>query len=126
MNQNLENLVRYVSQNERGVNRLAYLYGYLPPVSVQGREGFLYQGLQDEGENFIRDIARIHPDRELILNADGSVDDGAWREPNVIRLPSSQTQQEIIPSSNVADKAFILRVAFILVLFVIIYNIIKK
>jgi hypothetical protein len=127
MNKYLENLISYVAENNpRGVNKLAYKYGFMPPVSREGREGFLFTGISEEGDGFLKSIARYHPDKELILSAhyaDGS--DGAGTEPNIINLKDDTTtvvssSPEKKPDTDTIKIALMLFVAFIL--YKILYN----
>lgn len=118
MNPNLQALVGYVAvMNPKGVNQVAYKYGYLPPVSEEGRQGFLYRGIMEEGDDFFKDIARIHPDRELILNADGS-------EPinNGSTVIESSQEKTIIKS----DNKQLIRIIIFIVIAYIVYKIFEK
>lgn len=117
MNPNLQALVGYVAvMNPKGVNQVAYKYGYLPPVSEEGRQGFLYRGIMEEGDDFFRDIARIHPDRELILNADGS-------EPAVNNGSAVVDLKSEAPSKT--DNKQLIRIIVLVVIAYILYKIIK-
>lgn len=117
MNKYLQNLASYISENNpRGVNQVAYKYGYIAPVSQEGREGMIFRGIMEEGENFLKDLARVHPDRELVLNADGSPSTSdATTEPNVINLSNPPLVRASVSASSETIKiAIILVLAFIL------------
>lgn len=52
------------------VNLLASKYGYVwPEQNDESRLGFLMALWEDQGEKALMDIALIHPDKELILEA---------------------------------------------------------
>ncbi len=66
----LEKLIRYMAESDpRAVNRLASKYGYFPASTEEGREGLLIHGIQEEGEDFLKDMAMFHPDKDMILSA---------------------------------------------------------
>lgn len=72
INPRLEALAKYMAEADpRSVNKLGYKWGYLPAESAEGREGMIYRGIIDEGEAFLKDVAMFHPDREMILAANG-------------------------------------------------------
>jgi hypothetical protein len=124
INPRLESLIVYMSQvAPRNINKLAYQYGYVVPVTEEGRQGFLYRGVSEEGDSFLRDMARMHPDRDLILNADGP--SGEAVEPNVINLKSNPVPENISLPVLKESKTDTLRIAIILVVAFIMYKIIK-
>lgn len=119
MNKYLQNLASYISENNpRGVNQIAYKYGYIPPVTQEGREGLIFRGIIEEGDNFLRDLARVHPDKDLVLNADGSempVSIDATKEPNIINLSTPAPIKAITTSgSDNAKIVILLAIAFFL------------
>lgn len=120
MNKYLENLASYVSENNpRGVNKIAYKHGFIAPLTQEGREGLIFRGVMEEGEIFLKDIADIHPDRDLILssryalNADGSTDDGASVEPNIIDVRKEKAVTIIKDNSDVIKFIVIIVLAFV-------------
>lgn len=120
VNVRLENLAEYVAGvNPRGVNKLAYKYGFIPASSHEGRKGMLFTGLMEEGEEFFKDIARIHPDRDLILNADGSP-----TEPNVIdlRMRKEDLPQTIGNSISKRGPSDIIAVIIIIIIAALAYH----
>lgn len=125
INPRLEKLAIYYAQiAPRAVNKLAYKFGYHAPKDEESRLGFLYTGLQEEGDAFLRSMAKYHPDRELILNADG-----ANQEPNVIDLTTPIATQAAAPVTSAPqspDKGDILRLAIIIVAAFIIYGAFSK
>lgn len=124
MNKYLQNLASYISENNpRGVNQVAYKYGYIPPVTQEGREGLIFRGIMEEGENFLRDLAGVHPDRDLVLNADGSQEPSmtdATKEPNIIDLKSAPVQ--VIEK---IDNSEMIRIAVLLIIAFTLYKILK-
>ncbi len=74
INPRLEKLIKYMAETDpRAVNRLGYKYGFVPAQTDEGREGMLLRGVMEEGDEFVRDMAKMHPDAELIQAAfDGS------------------------------------------------------
>jgi hypothetical protein len=117
MNPKLENLVEYISvSNPRGVNKLAYEYGFIPPVSTEGRKGFLFTGLMEEGEDFFKGIAKIHPDRDLIMNADGLNPN----EPNIIDLRNPSVTETV---KVIKDNSSLINIAILAILVLIAYKV---
>jgi hypothetical protein len=119
MNPRLEKLLNYMAAVDPNmVNKLAYKYGYIPPQSEESRRGFLYKALGENGNKFLKSIAKYHPDRELILNADG-----ANIEPNVIDL--REPKSDPIPAPLNA-KSETLRIIVIAIVILVIYHILSK
>lgn len=105
----LEALATYISYvDPRAVNRLAYKWGYPAPGNAQERMKFLFSGIEEEGDSFLKDMALNHPDRELIMNADGNLlhirNDNPNREPNVIRLNADGEQAVASPIGNQTNQ----------------------
>ncbi len=69
MTTQLEKLIRYIAEDEKASNRLASKYGYFPASSEEGRIGMLIRGMQEEGDDFLRDMGIVHPDKDIILAA---------------------------------------------------------
>jgi hypothetical protein len=115
MNRRLENLITYMSHADPlAVNRLAYKYGFIAPVSAEGRQGLLIRGIQEGGDEFIRDMAKMHPDRELIMNADGSE--------TPISIQSTSAPSSNTPGNSNSD---LIRVIILLVVAYILYKMIS-
>ncbi len=139
MNPRLQALARYMAETSpRDVNRLGYKYGFLPADSAEGREGMIYRGLMEEGESFLKDVAMFHPDREMILAANGEqnyvgtigyppMNDTltgtskrySWRADGV-ELGTTTGPEELTTVKKEDDPKFMLRiVAFIIVAFLL-------
>jgi hypothetical protein len=123
INPRLEKLAIYYAQiAPRAVNKLAYKFGYHAPKDEESRLGFLYTGLQEEGDAFLRSMAKYHPDRELIMNADG-----ANEEPNVIDLSKdTKAAPSAFVAQNSPDKSDILRLVIIIVMAFVLYGVFSK
>ncbi len=133
MNPRLQALAKYMAETSpRDVNRLGYKYGFLPADSAEGREGMIYRGIIEEGESFLKDVAMFHPDREMILAANGEqnyvgtqgyppMNDKrySWRADGV-ELGTTEGPQELTTVKKEDDPKFMLRiVAFIIVAFLL-------
>lgn len=126
MNSKLESLISYMAQvDPRAVNQLAYKWGYLPPETVEERQVMMFTGLEEEGDEFLKDMARFHPDRQLVLNADGfGIQNEPRANPNTIRLNADGDPAPVvapaITKSNQIDKSDMYRIiAFLIVAFVL-------
>ncbi len=122
MNQRIQNLVTYIAQvDPRAVNKLAYEYGFVVPTTQEGRMGLMFTGLVEEGDTFLRSMAKHHPDRELILNADG-----ANVEPNVIDLSAAKPASTLTTEKPLDVKNDTLRLVVIVIIVFVIYSIFQK
>ncbi len=116
----------------RSVNKLGYKYGFLPAESAEGRAGMIYRGIEEEGENFVRDMAMFHPDRELILAANG--EQNFFGES--LTVPKQFTDQEMAagldkasftgPVIDTQDPKFMLRCVGVIIVFFLVYQLLMK
>lgn len=86
----LHRFVEYFAMAEPNVvNKIAYKHGYHAPHSLESREGFLIQFLEDQGDDGLRELMLMHPDKDAINSADGSAD----TELKTYAIPAPKTQQ---------------------------------
>ena len=62
-------LLTIAKYNPYGVNLLADKYGYPRPSNDEMRVGFLLSLIEDKGNEALADIAMIHPEKDLIIEA---------------------------------------------------------
>ncbi len=131
MNPRLEALAKYMAEvDPRSVNKLGYKYGYLPAESAEGREGMIYRGIMEEGESFIKDMAMFHPDKELILAANGEQNYIGEVADNSKQVTDQQAAQgkakfNFIGEQATADPKFMVTLVVFLVIAFLVYQIIS-
>jgi len=63
----LQAFVEYFATAEpNAVRKIAYKHGYLPPQSLEGSMGFLYDFLIENGDQGLFELMSEHPDKEAI------------------------------------------------------------
>jgi hypothetical protein len=121
MNQSLIDMASYIAKvSPKGVNKVAYKYGYPLPLTEEGRLGFIIKGFSEEGDEFLRDLALVHPDRDLIISASEISDaDGSNTQLDIINvsdLKGEFTKPQIIvkENSDTIKLVILLVVAFVI------------
>ncbi len=132
MNPRLEALVKYMAEADpRSVNKLGYKYGYLPAESAEGREGMIIRGIIEEGDPFLKDMAMFHPDRELILSANGE-QNFLGEAPMLTKQYSDQEMAAGLDKANFVgattpqDPKFMLRCVGVIIVFFLVYQLLMK
>jgi len=94
----LHRFVEYFAMAEPNVvNKIAYKHGYHAPHSLESREGFLIQFLDDHGDDGLKELMLSHPDREAINSADGSTDTELKSYPiPVPKAPQAGTSNHLV------------------------------
>ena len=66
------NRIEYiVFGNVQGARELVHKYGYVPPKNIIALAGAVKQLAKKKGKDFIEELLKIHPEKEMILKANG-------------------------------------------------------
>lgn len=65
----LQAFVEYFATAEpNAVRKIAYKHGYIPPQSLEGSMGFLYEFLMENEDEGLFELMSYHPDKDAILS----------------------------------------------------------